>query len=451
MKRLTRRAFVRSLGVASAAAGAATLLSPGAVRGETCSAPTPGAVKRFIAFVTPIGFVKDQWARSTGPTPQEFELIGSLAPLATHRERLLLLKGLDMSASYGGSAGTGHPRGIGALLTGRRLNPGSFGDGVGWASGQSIDQRIADHVGGMTPFRSLELGVGLGDRSNVFNRISYLGSDRPLASIDDPRVAFDRLFGGLVGDESEQQFRRSTRRSVLDFVGAELTALRGRAGASARADIDAHLESLRELERRVDDIGAACAAPDAPLAFDPNDRQQYPEIGRAQMDLLVEAMGCDLTRVATLLWSGSVSSQTFRFLPTPITEGHHALSHPGANGYDPAEALSKQTRIYAWYARQFAYLLDRLACTPEPTGDGSLLDHTVIFWGSELAHAETHERNNMRFVLAGGDAFLKTGRMSNVDRSHNDLLVSLAQSVGVPIDTFGERTHCAGPLTEIHQ
>jgi hypothetical protein len=361
------------------------------------------------------------------------------------------LKGLDMSASYGGAAGTGHPRGIGALLTGRRLNPGSFGEGVGWASGQSVDQRIADHVGDATPFRSLELGVGLGNLSNVFNRVSYLGSDRPLASIDDPRVAFDRLFGGLVGDESQQRQRRAERRSILDFVGAELSALRVRGGVRADADIDAHLESLRELERRVDDIGAACAAPSAPLAFDPNDRLQYPAIGRAQMDILVEAMGCDLTRVATLLWSGSVSSQTFRFLPTPITEGHHALSHPGANGYGLADALEKQTRIYAWYARQLAYLLERLACTPEPTGPGSLLDHTVILWGTELAHAETHERNNMRFVLAGGDSFLKTGRMISVDRSHNDLLVSLARAVGVPIDTFGEGAHCAGPLTEIHR
>jgi hypothetical protein len=450
MKRLTRRAFLRGLGATTAAAGAVPLLGPSLVRGDTCPTAAPGAVKRFIAVMTPIGFVRDQWARSTGSRGREFELIGSLTPLEPFQDRLLLLKGLDMGASYGGDAGTGHPRGIGALLTGRRLNPGSFGEGVGWASGQSIDQRIADHFGDATPFRSLELGVGLGNRNSVFNRVSYAGSDRPLASVDDPRVVFDRLFGGLAGDASRQMQRRAERRSVLDFVGEELAALRAAAGAEARADLDAHLEAMRGLERRVDEV-ASCEAPTAPLAFDPQDPIQYPAIGRTQMDLLVEAMRCDHTRVATLLWSGAVSSQTFRFLARPITEGHHPLSHPGANGYPLADALDKQTRIYHWYAAQLAYLLERLACTPDPTAPGSLLDHTVVFWGTELAHAETHERRNMRFVLAGGDSFFRTGRLLTVDRSHNDLLVSLARACGVPITTFGEAAHCAGPITEIHR
>lgn len=454
LRSMHRRAFVRALGVgALSGAGLSLTSSLGfdrRARADACPTPRPGAARRFLAFVTPIGFVRDAWA-TPAMGGASVSLGSSLEPLAPHLDRLLFVKGLDMEASYEGTGGTGHPRGIGALLTGRRLNRGTFDDGVGWASGPSIDQRIAEAIGGDTRLRSIELGVALGNRSSVMNRVSYAGSDRPLASVDDPRVVYDRVFGPLVGDPAAQAARRAEQTSVLDFVRTELDALRGRLGTTARADVDVHLDAIREMERNLDATTLACATPSAPMDLPPQSATLYPALGRAQMDLLVASFACDITRVATLLWSGAVSSQTFTFLPEPIPEGHHVLSHPGANGIALSVALAKQRRIYRWYAQQFAYLLDRLACTPEPSGEGSLLDHTVVFWGTELAHAETHERRNMRFVIAGGDRFFRRRAVVSVDRSHNDLLVSLAQACGVDIDTFGEPAHCRGAATELHR
>ncbi len=421
--------FVRTLGVRAQDAG--------------------GAPIRFVGIFTPCGTIGSAWGSRTSDT--SFSLGAILRPFEALRDRMLVLDGLDMSVTRLGVGGA-HQRGAGALLTGQPLNDGDFCGGTdcssgtsGWAAGRSIDQAMADHLMGQTRLRSLELGVRVSG-SNNRHRIAYRGADDPLPPDDNPTQVFDRLFEGAGIDRAALERRRLERASVLDHARADLGVLRGRLGAEHRARLDAHTASIRELERSLDATLAAgaCAAPDLGAAFDHRRSENYPLTSRAQLDVLAGALACDATRVATLLYSGATSGQTFPWID--IADGHHALSHEGDTN---ADAQAKLTRINAWYAGEIARFCQRLADIPE--GDGTLLDHTIVFWGNELSKGNTHSRTDMRFVLLGGRAAgLRQGRWLRFgDRSHNDLLVSLGRALGLDITRFGHRDHTTGPITEL--
>jgi hypothetical protein len=171
----------------------------------------------------------------------------------------------------------------------------------------------------------------------------------------------------------------------------------------------------------------------------------FPAVGSLQMDLLTMALACDITRVASLQWSRSVSQTRFSWLN--ITEGHHDLSH---RPDDDAGAVDKLTRINTWYAQQLAGLISRLAATPDGAG-GTLFDNTLILWCNELAKGNTHGRVGAPYVLAGSaGGALRTGRYLAYDGQglpHNNLLVSILNAMGVPDTTFGRAEWCTGPLT----
>ncbi|MCA9581817.1 MAG: DUF1552 domain-containing protein, partial [Myxococcales bacterium] len=167
-----------------------------------------------------------------------------------------------------------------------------------------------------------------------------------------------------------------------------------------------------------------------------------PAIGKMQMDILVMALACDMTRVGSIQWDNSVGGMTFPHLG--ITDGHHHFSHfPDTD----ADAVEKLVRINTWYAEQFAYLLGKMRDVKE--GDGTLLDNTCVIWVNELARGNYHDRLNMPFLLAGsaGNHF-RTGRFLKRDDSpHNDLYVSLANAYGIETNTFGDPRFCTGPLS----
>jgi hypothetical protein len=169
----------------------------------------------------------------------------------------------------------------------------------------------------------------------------------------------------------------------------------------------------------------------------------YPLTGRAQMDLLVMALACDLTRVASLQWSTSVSNTRFTWLPLNLGEGHHDLSHYGD---DAAAAQADIAMINQWYTEQFAYLLTKMSMIPE--GDSNLLDNSVVVWVNELGQGNSHTRSDIPFILAGGcQGYFETGRVLSYDGApHGQLLVSLTHAMDVPVDTFGVQQHSQGPL-----
>jgi Protein of unknown function (DUF1552) len=437
--RFGRRALLR--GAAGAAVALPWLESLAPRRARASNQPP----LRFVVMFSPNGTLNDQWMLTGGETA--FVLSPILSPLEPHRADIVIVQGLDQQ----GGGGDGHQNGIGGMLTGTSLNAGPFaGVGAppaGWASGPSVDQRIAQAIAGATKLRSLELGVQVGAADN-WGRMSYRAANQPLPPLDDPASVYDTVFTDLHTDPTVLARRRSRQQSILDTVGAEYTRLSGRLGATDRQRLDAHLAAVRELETRLTTdlvvTNAACKDPQvAPVDKDAND--SFPAVGALQTDLLVMALACDITRVASLQWSRSVS-QT-RFTWAGISEGHHDLSHKSD---DDAPSVAKLQTINTWYAQQLASLMTKLAAVPDGNGT-TLLDNTLILWCNELARGNTHSRHDAPYVLAGGaGGALRTGRYLSYEGQglpHNNLLVSLLNAMGLPDTTFGKSDWCTGPLT----
>jgi hypothetical protein len=403
--------------------------------GRTSAAATDGP-KRFVVFYTPNGFVMDDWRPDGSDTALDLSRSPILEPLAPHAADMICIDGLDLNSAENQN----HPISSLALLTGSPV------EGERTMSGISIDQAIAEQIGGDTALRSLELGV----QTRGFHTICSSGYNRPLPMADDPAEVFDRLFGDATADPDEADLLRARRRSVLDGVGGELSARADRAGGDDRLRLEAHLDAVRDLENRLDSMrsaSAGCTVPARPTV-DPRANDSYPEVGRAQMDLLAMSFACDLTRVATLQWSYAGSQTVFRWLG--IDADHHEIAHANSDQF---------TESQRWYAEQLAYLIERLKAIPE--GDGTVFDNTCIVWVNELGMAGSHDTGNVPFTLAGSaGGALRTGRYLDIagDHSwgcrasnsacvpHNDLWVSMLRAYGVDADTFGAPDCCTGAL-----
>ncbi|MCK6574032.1 DUF1552 domain-containing protein [Myxococcota bacterium] len=400
----------------------------------------------------------------------EFALSPVLEPLGGLKNECLFFNGLSMGATDAGS----HPGGAQKLLT-----------AVDHGNGESIDHYLARTVGGGAPFRHVYLGA----MANVNNasgdkHISYPGPGQSIAPEDDPVRAFERLFGaGVVappapgpapapGSEPPPA-RPDRRKSVLDVALADLNALRGRVGPAERARLDIHAESLRELERRIDALaperdpggggggagGEPGAAPtcDAPslsagdlnpgLLYAP---ERFPDILRLQMDVLVQAMACGLTQVGVIQCSVHTSELIMsRFPGTEMHDPGYDMRSHQASHYGPRhDRERREYRDYVaqrrWYVAQFAALLDALRARPE--GDGSMLDYSLVFCGTEVSDGNTHLHDDMPFLLAGrAGGAINPGRLLQFGyERHGRLFVSMAQAMGDGLGAFGDAG--GGPL-----
>lgn len=436
-RRTSRRAFLGGLGAA-----AITLPFWRVLRGE---AQLPTFPKRLLLVFSPNGTWPDEFFPGGGE--RDFTLGRILAPLEAHRDRLLILGGVDQSITETGP-GDGHQKGMGCLWTGVELLPGDVMGGcdacppVSWSSGMSVDQRVALEIGGETRFRSLELGVDIGNAENVWTRMIYRGPGEPLPPEEDPHAAFERVFGDLGADPLGAERRRTLRQSVLDYARGDFERLAPRLGRDDRMKLESHLTSVRELERRLattPEVGAACVAPMLGEPVDLGNDENNPAVLARMTELMVMAFACDLTRVGSIQWNNSVGQSSFPWLG--FTDRHHDLSHEGdSNG----EAVEKIIRINTWYAEQFASLLDQLDAIPE--GDGTLLDNTLVVWGNELGKGNSHSLRDMPFVLAGGGGGFEMGRSLRFDgASHCDLLTSILAGFGID-ERFGDSRYVTGPL-----
>ncbi len=405
--------------------------------------------KRFIVFFTGLGHVASQF--NPVGTESDFTLGHVLSPLAAHQDKMLVLRGIDMESAYHGP-GDPHQQGIGHALTGTELqegdlfpyacNPSKY---VGWGGGISLDQLLATLLGPTTKLPSLELGVQV-EYAGVSSRISYKGPGLPVPPEDDPWKVFDRLFTDLSTDPLELALRRKKRHRVLDYVRDDYKSLNQKLGYEDRHRLEAHLDALDEIDKRIDApggiSGGACAIPDMPGPVDIYTNDLYPTIAKLQIDLLAMALACDLTRVGSLQWTSVLTGKIFTWLGQSAP--HHTLSHSGDSDSVSQNQLAD---IGNWHASQLAYLCDKLAAIPE--GDGTVLDQTVILWCTDIAQGNTHARRDMPYVLlGGGGGALKTGRyLQYSGQFHNDLLVTLAQVMGINITTFGNPAYCTGPLS----
>jgi hypothetical protein len=463
--KLSRRAFLRGasgvaiglpflniMGCSSRAGEKVAIGGSGGAAGTVAKTPRAGLFpKRFVTMFSANGTVIENWRPAGGES--DFTLSTILAPLEPHRQQILVLEGLDFQSGRNGP-GDNHQKGMGHLLTGIELLEGTDFEGgngelVGWGGGISVDQHIANAVGAANKFKSLEFGVQVFGAS-VWSRMSYAAADQPIPPEDDPYAAFDRIFADLGADPLGLERKRVLRHSVLDTVGDDYSRLTTRLGSEDKGKLDAHLAAIRDIEARLDSggqLGGACQQPTLQGGLDLGENDNYPIIGKLQMDLLVMALACDLTSVASLQWNSSVSNRVFSWLADPIPDGHHDLSHFGDSD---GTAMEKLTRINTWYAEQFAYLCSEMKKVQE--GEGTLLDNTVMLWGNELGRGNSHSLNEIPFVLAGSaGGALRTGRYLKYDNTvpHNNLLVSICNAMDLPDTSFGNPAYCTGPLPNL--
>lgn len=444
MKRLSRRALLRGAGgVALGLPFLDAMVRPGR------SFAQPGTVPRRVVF----------WFTSCGPRPEtwwptggerDFTLASSMAPLAPFRDQLIVLDGVSMKTAIHNSGGrNGHDIGTGHCMVARPIQPGPMGFGEfghawdGSAGGISIDQHIAASIAtgeNAAPYDSLEFGVhATGIRQAVPSRISYRAAFEPVIPMNSPAAAFDRVFAPLAEGEDARARRRRRRDLVLGAVRSDLGRLRPRLGTEDRTRLDAHIASVGEIAGRLDGFdGSSCEAPAR------GDVEDYVGVGELQIDMLVAALKCDLTRVASIQWRNGQSGTRHDWLGH--RDAHHSLSHRGASDEEARQQISEIDR---WHCEQFARLLAGLQAFE--VGDGTtLLDATTVVWVNEQEQGigNVHRFARMPYVLAGsGGGAFRTGRFVDAgDRGHGDLFVSLMNMMGVPGTTFGDPDHCTGPI-----
>jgi hypothetical protein len=433
MKALNRRQFLRDLGISAAAypflAGLPSLTG----------APAPQKRQRLIIMFSPNGTLPNEfWPDQEGANAQ-FKSI--LKPLEAFKERTLILHGI---ANQVRGDGDSHMRGMSCLLTCDELLKGNImgggGNPAGWASNISIDQEIKNFLQSRpetrTRFGSLEFGVAVPDRADPWTRMSYAGGNQPIAPIDDPHQMLGKLYGRMKDKESLV--------SVLDDVRADLKRVSSKLSSRDKALLDQHMTLVRDLEQDLADADKQGKLAHPVPQIDPSIElvnDNTPEISRVQIDLLVNSLANDMARVATLQYMRSVGMAQMRWLG--VEEGHHSLSH---DPDDNKDSYAKLLKINTWFAGEFAHLAKRLSETPEPTGDGNMLDNTLLVWTNELGKGNSHTLDNIPYVMVGGGAGFKMGRSLKFDKAaHNRLWLSVAHAMGhTDLKTFGKAELCEG-------
>jgi hypothetical protein len=449
--RLSRRTVLRGAGsIAIALPWLEIMGRPAPAQAATAAA------RRFVAVFQPGGTVRARYTPTGSET--EFKLGPILAPLSPVQRQLLVVDGLDMKSAVGEQ----HQAGICALLTGvPQRTSGAY------PRGPSVDQVIARRISAGKARPSLELAVRWATgkskgRLHPINSLNFEDDDAfsPIPPRLDPGQIFDDLFG-TPAPRSGPDSRLTRRRSILDQVARRYQALAARLGARDRQKLDQHLTKLREIEKGLAvtppaNSGGRCVPPAKIDTSDYNARTglnadpkgnvvdtatdaAIPKVGRFMMDMLVMALACDQTAVATFQWSDTEAKHTFPWLD--LKEHHHFYQHDG--GFRPAEC----EKIGTWYSQQHLYLLQQMAAAD--MGGHSLLDESVVLFGSELQEPPSHRKTNMPFLLAGGGG-MRTGRwLKYSSLPHNNLLVTLCNLFGDPRQTFGDPASCTGPLANI--
>ncbi|MCY1061332.1 DUF1552 domain-containing protein [Nannocystis sp. SCPEA4] len=422
---IRRRSLLHGLGIGLVAAPFVNLLSAPSSRAE--GGPV---ARRFIVFFSPNGTIPQHWRPSGSETEFSFPAGSILEPLADIQDKLIVVEGLDFFGA------DNHKGGMTAMLT-------ASGAADDESRGMSIDQFVASEVGGDTRFASLEFGVQTSLwGGSAQTRMSYSAPKTWVTPDDDPVNVYGRLFGDFMGGEDAATALRARRQRVVDLLVDEATALRGRLGSEERPKLDAHLDALAQLEKGLS--GAiACALPGTPAAGDTQDNANFPAITTAQIDMMVAALACGMTRVASLQLSHTVSPTVCSWLG--VSEGHHSLSHMDDENL---AGVAQFVACERWFAEQFKYLVQKLAATPEADMQGSMLDNSVVLWAKEMGDSRMHNCVSVPFVIAGGaGGRWQTGRyLKFAGESHGKLMVSLCQAMGLTNETFGNPTVGAGPL-----
>ena len=439
MTQLSRRAVLRGIG-ASIALPFLDAMYPAFAAQNVKKALS---ATRMAFLYVPNGIVMEHWtpAGEIGSTPLE-TLPRISSALTPYRHDLLMLTGLTSDGGRAHGDGPGdHGRAGAAYLTGVHPKK-TYGKDI--KTGVSMDQIAARQLEGKTRFASIELGceegIQGGNCDNGYscaysNSLSWRTENTPNPPEIRPRAVFERMFGAADDekDPAKRQRLDSYQKSILDIVLSDANSLRTSLGGSDRRKLDEYMFAIRDIEKRIqkterdNDIKVAVTAPSASIPT------EFHEHSMVMMDLLALAFQTDMTRIITVLMGIEQSPRNYPEIG--ITEGHHGLTHHQGD----KEKIEKVAKINEYHIKQFAYLLDKLKATPD--GDGTLLDHSMIVYGSALADGNAHQHNNLPTVLAGrANGTITPGRhVRYADETPiANLYMSMLDRMGVPVDKIGD-------------
>lgn len=435
---LSRRTMLRGVGASMALPLLDSMVPAFAATRNSAAAP----VARFGAFYVAMGANMGQWTPKAEGSGVELSPI--LQGLQPWRDQLTVLTGLDDEEAQirPGDSGGIHSRSQSTWLTGVRAKRT---DGPDFRVGTSMDQLIAKEVGKQTQLTSLELTLEAGDivgscdysyTCAYTSTLAWKTPTTPLPTELNPRAVFERLFGDA--DSTDAKARLSRIRdngSILDSVMTDLTKMEKSLGPKDRAKVTEYLEAVRDIERRIQKAEEQSSR-ELPVVEQPvGVPASYEEHAKLMFDLLLLAYQTDLTRVSTFMLSRELSGRSYPEIG--ITEGNHPLSH---HQNDP-EKMAKQAKLNTFHIKLFSHFLDKMKNTPD--GDGSLLDHTVMLYGSGMSDSNLHYPNNLPTLLLGGKALgLKGDRHLRFDKGTplSNLHLRLMEQMGVRMDKFGDST-----------
>lgn len=431
-KHISRRAVLRGAGAVLALPLLESMIPAGIVRAAAAAVPRA----RLACIYVPHGAVLSRWTPTREGT--EFDFPEILKPLEPFRNRVNVVSGLTLPLASGqdSSAGANHTRSSAVFLTGAIPQ-----DGAEAHLGTSVDQVAAKRIGQDAPLPSLELSIedgslscGTGLSCAYRNTISWQTPTSPLPMENNPQVVFERLFGDGATEQQRIE-RRAQARSLVDSVLEDVQKLQKTLPTADRVRLDRYLTDMREVERRIALAGkqgsTSLDVPTAPTGV-PDDFETHIKL---MIDLQVLAWQADVTRVTTLMFAKEVSNAVYP--ASGIREPFHNLSHHS----NVPENIARLAQLNQYHAKTFAYLLEKLHGSPD--GEGNLLDHSLVLYGSGMSNSNQHDHAPLPIVLAGGAAGkLKGGRHIRVapDTPLSNLQLAMLHKLGLEEKSFGDST-----------
>lgn len=438
-KQLSRRTFLRGLGVTIAlpwleSMGPLTNWATAATKGMTGQV-TPN---RMAFLYVPNGKIMEEWIPQT--VGAGFELTNILKPLENIKDKTLVLSGLTADkARANGDGGGDHARAMAAFLTGAQPRKTS---GTDIHAGISVDQAAATQIGNQTRIPSLELGIDKGYRAGncdsgyscvYSSTMAWKSATQPLPKEVNPKLAFERLFS--TEPDAERAQRDAERKSILDFVRQDSKDLIQKVSGNDARKLDEYFSSIRDIEQRIESAEKFPPIENVEFAAPDDIPSDFQEHVRLMMDLIILAFQTDVTRIATFVLANEGSNKTYPAVN--VSEGHHNLSHHGGD----EDKIAKILRINIFHTQQLAYFLEKLDSIPE--GEGTLLDHSMIVYGSGNADGNRHSHHDLPILLAGnGCGTLNSGRYIEYPKETplNNLWLSLLNRMDVNMQRLGDST-----------
>ncbi|HEV1286354.1 MAG TPA: DUF1552 domain-containing protein [Bryobacteraceae bacterium] len=431
-KALARRTFLRGLGTVMALPLLDSMIP--------AMASTSKSPIRLGFVYVPNGIIPKAWLPTSEGTA--FDFMPTMKPLESFREKLLVVSNLAQinGRALGDGAGD-HARAGATWLTG--VHPKKT-QGMDIHVGISADQLAAREMGKATQFASLEIGLeepylaggcDSGYSCAYTNTISWRSPTTPNPVEISPRAVFERLFGDSgTTDPAARRKRTDQDRTILDYVRGDLARLEPGLGTRDKRKLDEYFESIRDIERRIqkaEQQKMQMPVMESPVGIP----DSFEEHAKLMADLMVIAWQTDMTRVITFMMAREGSNRSYREIGVP--DGHHSVTH---HQNDP-EKVAKTQKIDEHHVKAFAYLVKRLDETKD--GDGTLLDHSMLLYGSSIRDGNVHDHHDLPLVLAGGKgAGLQTGRHIRYkpETPMTNLLVTMLDRSGVPAETLGDST-----------